>query len=774
MAKRSNRRNNPVLKVQPKMQKNTVSNKVEAVTGESPDSTVMNSASNDELNALETLCDQIKAIKEKYESDVKKLEKDKAYYESLQVEIETKKLEWDQTLSDHEEAQRKLAKTKAELLSKEKNIVLMQESLAIREAEAEAGFIAQHQASLSDLSDNLEKLRSTQREVLEQGQKELYLKLTSIGEERNKVLGELEQEWQRLTQKSMDNERLQLELKERQLKLDAKESFREEWEQHKKQQIEREYVDRISELERELTTQNRYRARESERFNELKERLSDFGELDRLLKQRDMSSAASLINHIDELEANIRDYRTKLEGRPIDDLEDEVDYLKDQNQLLEDQLRDRTQELQEANLERHQRAMGVMEREQLAMKNRVLQQHNEALSLAAAQLKRDIEDLKDMQQGQAVFPALTRMDRELSESAATQPIPSLAEFVDDLQIRISQIEVDNPLYFDKETLRLFLAGLSMSQLHIFQGISGTGKTSLAKAFAKSVGGICTVVPVQAGWRDRDDIVGHYNAFEKRYYEKECLQALYRAQCPKYNDRFNIILLDEMNLSRPEQYFAEFLSAMELSGDDRQVILMEDAPMKYPKHLREGRKMGISDNVWFIGTANHDETTFEFADKTHDRSFVLELGRNDKNGIGNTLKIPATYSVNSLLSAFTKAVQKHGSEVDRIFNILKNHEITSILEKNFGIGWGNRLERQARQFIPVVMASGGTSSDALDHLLSVRLFRDGKVTGRYDTRSEHLKKLQNSLHSVWESVSRENVPVYCDEKLNQEIERKGIV
>ena len=51
----------------------------------------------------------------------------------------------------------------------------------------------------------------------------------------------------------------------------------------------------------------------------------------------------------------------------------------------------------------------------------------------------------------------------------------------------------------------------MSQLHVFQGISGTGKTSLAKAFAKAMGGFCTDIAVQAGWRDRDDLLGHYNA-----------------------------------------------------------------------------------------------------------------------------------------------------------------------------------------------------------------------------------------------------------------------
>ncbi|OXM42124.1 hypothetical protein CFY91_01315 [Pseudomonas fluvialis] len=35
------------------------------------------------------------------------------------------------------------------------------------------------------------------------------------------------------------------------------------------------------------------------------------------------------------------------------------------------------------------------------------------------------------------------------------------------------------------------------------------------------------------WRDRDDLLGHYNAFERRFYEKDCLQALYKAQTPRW-------------------------------------------------------------------------------------------------------------------------------------------------------------------------------------------------------------------------------------------------
>ena len=157
-------------------------------------------------------------------------------------------------------------------------------------------------------------------------------------------------------------------------------------------------------------------------------------------------------------------------------------------------------------------------------------------------------------------------------------------------------------------------------------------------------GFCTDIAVQAGWRDRDDLLGHYNAFERRFYEKDCLQALYKAQTPRWEDTCNIILLDEMNLSRPEQYFAEFLSALEKNNpEERLISLSETSLPNAPAMLAEGRKIRVPANVWFIGTANHDETTNELADKTYDRAHVMTLPKQDKRFTIKPFE-PANYSI----------------------------------------------------------------------------------------------------------------------------------
>lgn len=773
MVKRHKQAGIPAPYMTPKSSKTAMGEKIEAVTGIKPDNSVLSALEKDHTENLHQLVDQLTESKKKYEAELQAITEARAQADILKASLDAEKLKLEALISEHNQSSKETQEIRAALLKKEKDVLRKAEELLAREAEAEAGFITQHSQSLAILTAELSKVRADHMQSLAKSQSE-FLQAANMEEEQLRSLSaDFLAASQTIQQTKFELEKAKAELISHKAELSAKESLLETTVQTRKAQLEQQFSQQIAELESEIGRLKSYRKRDEVNVLDLKTRLMDFSELERALKQKGMESAEELLLHVEKIESAMREYRQKLSGRPVEDLEDEVEHLRDLNRSFEEQLRDAKQELNEANAERHQRAIGIMERENLMMKNRVLQQHNDAISIATAQLKQEIDELKDRQQGQAVFPALTRMDTIYNESPSTQPVGSLTEFVDELQLRIFQSDRNNPLYFDKETLQLFLGGLAMSQLHIFQGISGTGKTTLAKAFASAVGGHCTVVPVQAGWRDRDDLVGHYNAFEKRYYEKECLQALYRAQTPTYQDRLNIILLDEMNLSRPEQYFAEFLSAMELSGEDRQVVLMEDSPAKTPRYLREGRKIPVADNVWFIGTANHDETTFEFADKTQDRSFVLELGRNCMQQLPSTLKRQVIYSVSSLRASFQSAITSHRAEVDNVFKTLYEHELTTVLEKRFGIGWGNRLERQARQFLPVVVAAGGSMSQALDHLLSVRLFRDGKITGRYDTKPEHLSELQGNLNSVWERLFKADMAFKCEDRIERELERKEI-
>ncbi len=190
------------------------------------------------------------------------------------------------------------------------------------------------------------------------------------------------------------------------------------------------------------------------------------------------------------------------------------------------------------------------------------------------------------------------------------------------------------LNFALDDLRVFIGGLAMSRLHILEGVSGTGKTSLPIAAAEVLGGGFAKIEVQAGWRDSQDLIGFYNEFEGRFREHEFTRSLYRAMTPRYADGLFFVVLDEMNLSKPEQYFADYLSKLEdLEGADvggRGMVTL--VPRSFagglPDHLEHledgGVGLPLHDNVWFIGTANHDETTASFAPKTQSRAHVMEL------------------------------------------------------------------------------------------------------------------------------------------------------
>ncbi|EMB2825446.1 AAA family ATPase, partial [Pseudomonas aeruginosa] len=72
-------------------------------------------------------------------------------------------------------------------------------------------------------------------------------------------------------------------------------------------------------------------------------------------------------------------------------------------------------------------------------------------------------------------------------------------------------------------------------------------------------------------------------------------------------------------------------------------------------------------------------------------------------------------------------------------------------ESFGLGWGNRFERQAKRFIPVMIACGASQQDALDHMLSTRVMRSGKVTGRYDISVDQLGQIEDALDTLWKDI-----------------------
>jgi hypothetical protein len=271
------------------------------------------------------------------------------------------------------------------------------------------------------------------------------------------------------------------------------------------------------------------------------------------------------------------------------------------------------------------------------------------------------------------------------------------------------------LYYDITDIRRFIAGLSVTKLIILQGMSGTGKTSLAYAFGEFLNNKTVVVPIQPMWKERTDMIGYYNEFTKKFNETTLLYKMYEANT---NKNLYITVLDEMNIARVEYYFAEFLSLLELPNPEgRNLDVVSDVWDNDPKLLNKG-KLRLPINMWFIGTANNDDSTFAISDKVYDRAMVLNLDK--KAEVFEAPETPTlSLSSDHLADLFVKA-QKEYSISER--NMRRIKQIDDYLIDTFHITFGNRIMKQIKAYVPVVVACGGTELEALDDILSRKVLR----------------------------------------------------
>ncbi len=138
-----------------------------------------------------------------------------------------------------------------------------------------------------------------------------------------------------------------------------------------------------------------------------------------------------------------------------------------------------------------------------------------------------------------------------------------------------------------------------------------------------------------------------------------------------------------------------------------------------KSLIDGRKIRVTDNVWFVGTANRDESTFEISDKVYDRAQVVSLNR---KGVSEGKYIPTSekfISVSDLDSLFDEAFRsnKAKKKVEDALNALDN-----VLMEKFDMSFGNRIVTQTIDFVAVFVAAGGSIEDALDYQISTKIIR----------------------------------------------------
>jgi hypothetical protein len=271
------------------------------------------------------------------------------------------------------------------------------------------------------------------------------------------------------------------------------------------------------------------------------------------------------------------------------------------------------------------------------------------------------------------------------------------------------------LYYTPEIVRRFVAGMSASKILILEGISGTGKTSLPYSFSRYLHNPATMVSVQPSFRDRTELLGYFNEFSKRFNETEFLRALYEAN---YREDPSLIVLDEMNLARIEYYFAEMLSVLEMPSHDEWVLdLVPTAWPKDPVKL-DGGKICVPDSVWFVGTANNDDSTFTITDKVYDRAIPIEL--NERADAFECEPTEAIYVTSAHLQVlFERARAEHPISNATLAKMTK---LDSYLQTRFKLAFGNRIMKQMYDFIPVYVACGGTELGGMDYIIARKVLK----------------------------------------------------
>lgn len=716
---------------------------------------------------------EAKRLSEELESQRADLAEKKA---KIQEEYDAIKAEYDKAVSTIDSAQ-----TEAEDI-----ISLAKEESETTAAEAKASADA-----------TIEEANQKANEIREAAEKERIEKLTSAAEEAREVW---KSQIEDLKKQIEDISRREKELHDAQLKLDSdrqdfefeKEALDDEkaYVQRRKERYDSSSPAKVEELEVELKDEKSKYGMLIEKYEALSKRLEETQVLlDTVKTEIESSNGGKKIVSMREIIAEMQEFREKYERLAAvyekypDDAS--ISALEEKAQRAEKLERENSALEQERNRYREEAVAARNASKELE----VVRQEVEATNALNEHLLQELESHKTALESRTgdTCPSLSKVDTETEESDFVADInrrvqrtslESLRDIVSHVKNYAGSRNKDERLYYTDNDIRAFLAGMAVSRLIILQGMSGTGKSSLPRIFSEAISGFNRLIPVESSWRDRNELLGYYNDFNKKFNAKSFTIELYRSTKKRCKEVPTFIVLDEMNLARIEYYFSDFLAILQEPDHDKWLIElvssdMRTLPMELPeevkqkmrkddptvfaiwekiersrqgdlksetsdeekemltsylaklgrltgaKDLIDGRKIRVTDNIWFIGTANQDESTFEISDKVYDRAQVVSLNRKgvSEGQYANTEK--KYISVTDLIKLFEGAINAYKKKAEVEARLEK---LDAVLMDKFDISFGNRIVTQTVDFAAVFTAAGGSLEDALDYQISTKILR----------------------------------------------------
>lgn len=231
-------------------------------------------------------------------------------------------------------------------------------------------------------------------------------------------------------------------------------------------------------------------------------------------------------------------------------------------------------------------------------------------------------DFLDTEEAQKLYGEWTVDNESKSENKGDDDVTPETQSKHPFSIsRMISLISETGLLYSPDLIKRFAFSLMSKRFLILSGLAGSGKTQLALAFANALieddSQLC-VVPVGADWTNREPLFGFPNALQEGLYvkpESGVLDLLIEANKQENKAKPYFLVLDEMNMSYVERYFADFLSSME---SHKAIPLWKGTSDDVPQAI------GLPSNLFIVGTINVDETTYMFSPKVLDRANVIEF------------------------------------------------------------------------------------------------------------------------------------------------------
>ena len=320
------------------------------------------------------------------------------------------------------------------------------------------------------------------------------------------------------------------------------------------------------------------------------------------------------------------------------------------------------------------------------------------------------------------------------------------------------IDIDN-------TNMKYLTALRTKPFMLLAGISGTGKSRIVRKLAQATTTQeyeneenrwkdnrpenFELIQVKPNWHNSMDVVGFYSNISGKYEFTPFVEFIVKAW--QHQDTPYFLCLDEMNLAPVEEYFAEFLSAIESRSTDENDDYITDPIIKPFKNFgeKEGKAMliqllGDADpidknpiavhfyekgltlppNLMVMGTVNMDETTFSFSRKVLDRAMSVEMNEVDYDKFlsGESEQFPLLTDMNELLVNRPQRAAEVTEEIesDKVIAYLK--DVNTLMEGTpFKLGY--RAANEAMLYVAACKKFAGNDyalANALDEFTLMKI------------------------------------------------------